>query len=116
MLNFRHEEFPHSQQSRARRDLVTEGFSDRGRGERHTSVVEIDEFLEIEKLALGGFGAEVSLFVSGGSDLGFEHEVEGNGGFQDSSGLWVSDVFFLDDASEIISVEIVNLTISNVSK
>jgi hypothetical protein len=51
----------------------------------------------------------VTFFVSRGSDLGFKHDIEGNGRFKESSRLWVSNVFFFNDSGELVSPKIVNL-------
>jgi hypothetical protein len=109
MFNLGHQEFPNTNESRPRGDFVAEGFSNGGRGEWHAGIVEIEELLKVEELALRGFGAEIPFFVSRGSDLGFKHEVEGDGRFEESSGLWVSNVFFFNDSGELVSPETVNL-------
>jgi hypothetical protein len=49
--------------------------------------------------------------VTGGSDIGLEHEVELDGVGELVAGSWVSDVVLLDEFTELGSTKVVNLQI-----
>lgn len=109
VLDFGHEEFAHAQKTGTRGDFVTEGFAYRSGGERHSLLVELEEFLEIEELALGGFWAKVALGIAAGANGGLEHEVEGDGWVEVTAGGGILDVVLNDELTQLVTVIIVNL-------
>lgn len=70
---------PDAEKTLARRNLVTEGATNLGRGKRHAVVVELEQSLEVEELTLSSLGTQETRELAGGSNARGEHEVEDNG-------------------------------------
>lgn len=70
VLDFGHEEFTDTEETRARRNLIAEGLPNGSRGERHAQVVKFEKFRECEKLALCSFGAKIPRQVAAGANGG----------------------------------------------
>jgi hypothetical protein len=109
VLNLGHEELANTQQTGTRGDFVTERLADRGRGEGHLRLVELEQLVEVEELALGRLGAQVAGHVGRGTNRGLEHEVEGDGGLELAVGGRVLDVVLLHELAELLAVVVVDL-------
>lgn len=79
VLDFSHGELSHSDEARAGRDLVSEGVADLGAGKGQSTLVELQQALEIDKDALGRLWAEVALESASGANRRAEHQVELHG-------------------------------------
>jgi len=105
-----HEELADSQQTLSRGDLVSEGLANGGGGKGHLLLVELEELLEVEELALGRLWAEVAVgLVGAGADVGLEHEVEGLGGVEVGARGWAFDLELVDEVVEAVAVVVVEL-------
>jgi hypothetical protein len=60
MFDLSHEELSDAEKAGSRRDFVAIGLSDTGRREWHRTLVVIEQFLEIQELALRRLGSEVN--------------------------------------------------------
>mmetsp|Transcript_22306 Transcript_22306/g.40241 ORF Transcript_22306/g.40241 Transcript_22306/m.40241 type:complete len:320 (-) Transcript_22306:742-1701(-) len=80
MLNFTHGKLSHTQQTRPRRNLVTEPKTDLSGRKRHLLGIGVQKSAKVDKESLCGFGSKVSHRGALGSDAGGEHEVKGEGG------------------------------------
>lgn len=109
MFDLGHEEFANSEETGAGGDFVAEGFADGGTGERHTCIVEFEEFAEVEELSLCGFGPKVAFEITGGANCCVEHQVEFDRRFKDSASLRVHNFFLHNDFTELFPRVIINL-------
>lgn len=76
MLDLRHCELSHSQQTLLGVDLVTETETDLSGGERHLSIVIVKKSSKVDENTLGCLGAEETSLCTSGTNLSLEHEVE----------------------------------------
>lgn len=60
VLDLGHREFAHTQQARARRDLIAERAADASGREGDAAVVELVQALEVEEVALRGLWTQVA--------------------------------------------------------
>ena len=73
-------EFAGAEDEIARGDFVAEGFADLGDAEGDFDAGGVDDVFEVEKDALGGFGAEIGFDRRiDGADVGGEHQIEWRG-------------------------------------
>ena len=97
VLNLGHCEFPDSQESRARGNLVSESKADLCGSKRHSPSVVLKEPMEIEEHALSCFRPQVTNQISTGANISFEHQVEGFGRTKLIPGLRVFYFMLLND-------------------
>lgn len=76
VLNLSHLELSDSEKTLSGMDLVSETHTQLGSGAWHLSVVEFEQSSEVEEDTLGSLWSEISLQLTGWSDLTCEHEVE----------------------------------------
>jgi hypothetical protein len=67
---------PNSNETLTRRDFVAEAGADLCGGEGQTALIELEQALEVDEDALSRLGTEEALYVTGGTDLRGEHEIE----------------------------------------
>lgn len=79
MLYFSHLELSNADETVSWGYLVTKAKTNLGSCEGDSATVELGEFVEVEEHTLSGLGAKIADQVGGGTDLCFEHEVEGLG-------------------------------------
>ena len=109
VLDLRHEELAHTQKTGTRRDLVPERLANRGRSKRHGLLVEVQQFLEVQELALGRLRTQITRHVAAGSDSGLEHQVERHRGEEVAIGRRVPDVVLGNDCLQLGTIVVVNL-------
>jgi hypothetical protein len=61
VLNFGHEEFTDSKETLLGSNLVSERFTDLGRSEWDSTVVEFEKSSKVDKVALGSLGSKVAI-------------------------------------------------------
>jgi hypothetical protein len=110
VLNFGHQELSNPQKAAPGRDFVSIGFTNAGRRERHGALIIVEQLLEVEELALGGFGAEVDWGSSTRAHGGFEHQVEGDRREDLIVRIRIPDVVNLDQFGKAIAVVVVDLS------
>jgi hypothetical protein len=71
-----HLELAHAEETRSRRDLITERETNLRGGKRQLPAVKLEQFLEVDKDALGGLRAEVALQQTSRANLSGKHQVE----------------------------------------
>lgn len=101
---------PDTQEALTRRDLVTEGTTNLGRGEGHAVVVELEQSLEVQELALSSLGAQETRELAGGSNAASEHEVEHNGLGNVVAGLWRFDLVSTHKFAELGARVVIDLS------
>jgi hypothetical protein len=110
MFYLSHEEFSHSQETRARSNFIAEGLPNRRRSEGHRVLVELKELFEVKELTLCSFGAEISRGDARRTEGGFKHEVKGNRGEDFVVPVRVSNIQSSDQRTKIRSLKVVDLT------
>ena len=111
VLDLSHGELSDTEESLTRRDFITETKANLGGSEGHAAIVELDQSAEVDEDTLGSLGTKVTLHVAGGSDLGAEHEVEGDGLGKRVAGLGILNSHSLDALIDLSLVEVLDILV-----
>jgi hypothetical protein len=101
-------DIPDTEQALLGRDFVSETPANLGRRKGHATIVELEQTGKVDKVALGSLGPQVALDLTGGTNVGFKHQVELDGCGQLVAGRRL-DVVLLDELAELGAGEVVNL-------
>jgi len=106
VLNLGHRELSHAQETLTRRNLIAEAKTDLGGGHWEATIVVFDQSAEVDEHALSSLRSEISLRLASWTNLGIEHEVEGDCFRERVSGIRVLDVHLCDAVVNLLSCEV----------